>query len=121
MGDHTDSGGSKRCFVEVELAEQLCPGRKFRIDARAADDVEAEDGLGQQMIPKVQWEVFVNAAEASDEVVFESADCAFSSIVTMHARWNKLKVHVFFVHECFEHGRAFIVEALEFRSEAGGA
>jgi hypothetical protein len=97
MGDRTNCGGGNRCFVEVEAAEQLCPCRKFRIDARAAGDVEAEDGSWQQMIPKVQWEVFVNAGEGSDEVIFESTDCALSSIPTMHSRWNKLKVCVFFV------------------------
>ena len=77
--------------------------------------------MWQRAIPKMQRKAFVNAAESSNEMIFERSNGLFSSIATMCARWNKLKVHVFFVHECFEHGRAFIIEALKFRSEAGGA
>ena len=71
--------------------------------------------------PKMQREVFVHAAKSSNEMIFESSNGALSSTAAMNSRRNKLEVDFFFVHEGFEHGGAFIVEALQFRTEASGA
>ena len=39
--------------------------------------------MGEQAIPKVNWEIFVNAAKASDEVIFEGAYGAFGGVAVM--------------------------------------
>jgi hypothetical protein len=39
--------------------------------------------LGQEFIPEVQREMFVNAAEAGDKVVLERADGTFGGIAPM--------------------------------------
>jgi MinD-like ATPase involved in chromosome partitioning or flagellar assembly len=37
--------------------------------------------MGQEAVPNMEWETFVNAAQTSDEVSFEGANGSFSSIV----------------------------------------
>jgi hypothetical protein len=65
----------------------------------------------------VEGEVLVNAAEASNEVVFECADGAFGSVSAMYAGWGELKVNVFFLSELFQGLSTFIVKALEAGAE----
>jgi hypothetical protein len=67
----------------------------------------------------MQWEVLVDTAEASNEVVFERTDGSFSGIAAMDARWGKLKVDVLLVEVLFEGFSAFVVEALESWVKAG--
>jgi hypothetical protein len=57
--------------------------------------------LGEETIPQVEGEVFVNAAKAGDEVVLESADGTFGSIAAVHARRGELEVNVFITKELF--------------------
>jgi hypothetical protein len=59
--------------------------------------VEGEQGLAHKVIPLVQREVLVNAAKASDEVVFECADGAFDGLLSMHAGRGELEVNFFFL------------------------
>jgi hypothetical protein len=61
----------------------------------------------------MQWEIFVDAAEACNKMVFECANSTFSSIATMNSWWNKLEVDSLIMHKILEHGGAFIVKSLE--------
>jgi hypothetical protein len=45
-------------------------------------------------------------------VVLECPDSTFGGITAMEAGRDQLEVDVLFVHEVFEEGRAFVVEAL---------
>jgi hypothetical protein len=74
--------------------------------------------LRHKAIPQVEGKVFVNAAEASDEVILESSDGAFSRVAAMSIGRHELVVDVFVFEELFEHRRAFVVEALELWAEA---
>jgi hypothetical protein len=47
----------------------------------------------------VQGKVLVNAAKASDEVVFESSDGTLSGVAAVGARGDELVVNFFFLHE----------------------
>jgi hypothetical protein len=69
----------------------------------------------------VEREVFVDAAETSNEVILEGADGAFSSIAAVDSWWGKLKVNFFFAEELFQWFGAFNVETLEKRTQSGGA
>ena len=69
--------------------------------------------MRHKTIPQVEREVFVDAAETSNEVIFERADGAFGGIAAVDSWWGKLKVNFFFAEELFQSFGAFIVEALE--------
>jgi hypothetical protein len=75
--------------------------------------------LRDEAIPQVEWEAFVEAAEGSDEVIFEGADRAFGGVATMGARGNQFESDILVVHVFFEHGRALVVKALKIGMAAG--
>jgi len=50
----------------------------------------------------VQGEIFVRAAKASNEVVFECVDGSFCSIVMMDMGWDQLVIHIFSYQEVLE-------------------
>jgi len=61
----------------------------------------------------VQGKVGISAAEASGEVVFECADCAFGHIALMDVGWHQLVVNVLVSEECFKSCQSLIVQTLE--------
>jgi hypothetical protein len=61
----------------------------------------------------VEREVFVNVAEASDEMIFECADGAFGCVAAVYAGRSELEVDVFITEELLQWFRAFVVETLE--------
>ena len=69
----------------------------------------------------MEGKVFVDAAEASNEVVFVGTYCAFGGIATVNTGWYQLEVDILLVQEGLEGVRALIVKALEQRAEAGGS
>ena len=91
---------------------ELGPCRESGINTRTTKEIEGEFSLRQKAVPKVQWEVFVSAAEASNEMIFESTDGSVSGIASVHARGYKLVVNVFIYEELFQGGQAFSVETL---------
>ena len=68
----------------------------------------------------MEWEILVDTAETGNEMVFERADGAFGGIATVHAGRDELKVDIGVVQKLLECRRAFVVEAVEFGSEASG-
>ena len=77
--------------------------------------------MGDKTIPKVEGEIFVNAAKSSNEVILEGADGAFGGIAAVDSGRGELKVNFFFAEELFQGFGAFIVETLEERTQTGGA
>jgi len=61
------------------------------------------------VIPKVKRKVLVSATEASDEMVFKSADGTFGGIAVMHMWWDQLEIHILSHQKIFEGLRCFIV------------
>jgi hypothetical protein len=59
----------------------------------------------------VEGEVFVNTAEASNEVVLEHPDSAFGGVAAMGAGRYQLVIDLLVDEECLECGGAFIVKA----------
>ena len=49
----------------------------------------------------MEREVFVDAAQASNEVILEGADGAFGGIAAMNAWWGELKINHFVAEELF--------------------
>jgi hypothetical protein len=69
----------------------------------------------------VEGKVFVNTAEASDEVVLEGADSAFGGVAAMGAGRYQLVVDLLVDEEGLECGGAFIVKACKFWVQSGAA
>jgi hypothetical protein len=44
--------------------------------------------LRKEPVPKVDWELFVDATEASNEVILEGLDGAFGGVARMDSRWD---------------------------------
>jgi hypothetical protein len=87
-------------------------GRELGVQTGAAKKVEGEESLWQKAVPEVEREIFVGAAEAGDEVVFERADCAFGGIAAVDVGRDELKIDVLRTEEVFQDAGAFVVEAL---------
>jgi len=58
-------------------------------------------------------EVFVRAAEAGDEVVFERATGAFGGIASVDVGRDQLIIHLFGSEVFLEGGRGLVVKSLE--------
>jgi hypothetical protein len=119
VNEDAGAWGRDRRAIEVVVAIHLGPGRQLWVDAGATHEVESEDGLWEQSVPQMEREVRVGAAQASDEVVLESADGAFGRIGTVKTRRDELEVDVLIVEELPESSGALVVEALELGAEAG--
>jgi hypothetical protein len=53
------------------------------------------------MVPEVQREVFVGAAEPGDEAVLERVNGVFSGIAAVDMGWDKLEIDIFVGHVFF--------------------
>jgi hypothetical protein len=115
------SGWAQGCAVEVKGTVDLGPSGKFGIDLRTTEEVQSDLCLGEEMIPKMNWEVFIHAAEAGNKMIFEGTDGPFCSIAAMDAWWYKLIIDIIVVHEFFEKSRAFVVKTLQAGLQAGFA
>ena len=118
MDEDSDSRGSKRRFVEIKVAVELRPQGELWVEPGAAKQVQGDKRLGNEAIPEVQGEVFINAARTSDEMVLESSDGSFSRVAAVDVRWNQWEGDVFFGKELFECCGALVVELLEFGAKA---
>ena len=67
----------------------------------------------------MKGEVFVDAAEAGDEMIFEGSDGSFGGVAAMDIGWHKLVGDIFVIEKLLKRRRAFVVEALELWAEAG--
>jgi hypothetical protein len=93
-------------------------GGQLGIDAGATKKIEGNEGLGEEAVPKMQGEIRVRGAEASNKVILEGAYGSFGGITTVQMGGCQLKVDVFRGHEGLEGGRGFVVEALKLWTQA---
>jgi len=54
------------------------------------------------LVPEVEGEIFVGAAQSSNEMVFECAYGAFGGIVTVDMQWDQLVIHIFSDQKVFK-------------------
>ncbi len=85
MGVDLDAGWSEWRLVEIVRTVNLCMGGQLRINSGRTEQIECESGLWEKLVPEIEGEGGVSAAEARDEVVFERLDGAFSPVATMEA------------------------------------
>ena len=60
----------------------------------------------------MDWPLFVGAAYAGYEMVFESADGLFCGVASMNVWWDELVLDLLLGHEAFESGGCYVVELL---------
>jgi hypothetical protein len=83
VNEDPNSGWSQRCPIKIEISIEGSIRRQLGMETRGAQEIQRDKGLGHQAIPQMQWKILVEAAEARDEMIFESADGAFSSIASV--------------------------------------
>ena len=100
-------------MVEIKSAMWLHTGTELRVDVRTAQEVEFDFHLWNQLIPKMEGEVFVDAAQSHAEMILEGMDAALGSIAPVCAWGNQLKINVIVSHAVLEDLGTFIVEVLK--------
>lgn len=120
MNEDSDAGRGDGCAVEIVRAADLGPSGQFWVETGATKEVEAQETLGEKLIPEMKREIGVGAAEAGNEVVLEGPDGAFCGIAAVDAGGYELEVYVLFAHVVLQDGGGFVVKALEARAQAGG-
>ena len=118
VDEDTDARWGNGGTIEVKCSVEVCPGREFGVETGTAKEVKTQFSLGQKLVPQVEGEILVDAAESCDEVVFESANGPFGRVPSVHVGWGQLVVNIFVFHELFQDSGCFIVKALEEGSEA---
>ncbi len=94
MDEDATTKWTKWTFVEVEGSLEKFPRTNPWIEHGLMEKIEGEFSLWQKKVPKVQWKCGVDASKNCKEVVLECANSAFSPVVAMHVRWDKLEFHV---------------------------
>ena len=76
--------------------------------------VECECSLWKEAVPEVEWELWISAAETSDEVVLKGLDGTFGRIASVDSCRCFLECYVLIVDVVFEEGTAFVIKHVEF-------
>jgi hypothetical protein len=72
---------------------------ELRVDPGSSEQVEIEQRLGQETIPQMKRKVFVGAAEASYEMVFECLNGSFCYISPVDMWGSQLKIYALLLHK----------------------
>ncbi len=81
-----------------------------------AEEIKHEFCFWEQMIPQVEQEVIVGAAQPGNKMDFECMDGVFSGIAVVYVWQDQLKVNVFGSEKLLEGCRGFVVQVLKFQS-----
>lgn len=93
-GDKRDKG----CSVEVKRSVQHGFGRHTIIEARGAYKVDREIGLIENVIPQLERELGVKAAQDSHKVVSPCADGKFGSVCLVQMGRQELEFDYMLCH-----------------------
>jgi hypothetical protein len=105
---------TRRCLVEVEEPMEKFPCTNPWIESGLMEMIEGDFSLWQKKVPKIQWKGAVNIGKNSQKVVLECENSAFSLVLGMHVRWDKLEFCTPLEDDCFFVFRAgFVVKNLE--------
>jgi hypothetical protein len=118
MDEDATTNQTKWSLVEVEGTLEKFPRTNPWIEHGLMEKIEGEFSLWQKKVPKVRWKCGVNAGRNCKEVVLERANSAFSPVLSMHVRWDKLESCIPLEGDCFLVCRAgLVVKNLEVHRE----
>jgi hypothetical protein len=121
MDEDATTNRTKWCFVEVKGTLEKFPGANPWIESGLPEEIEGEFSLWQKKVSKVWGKCGVNAGQYCQEMVLERANSAFSPVLAMHIRWDKLEFCIplegdgFFVCHA-----GFVVKSLEVNHKTPG-
>ncbi len=111
---------TKWCLVEVKgpLEKIPCTNPGIESGLLLMEKIEGKFSLWQKKVPQVRWKGGVDTGKNCQEVVLECAKSAFSLVLAMHVRWNKLKFCIPLEGDSFLVFRAgLVVKNLEVHQE----
>ena len=92
--------------VEVELTFDKTVTGEFR------KKIQGEFGLFQEIIPLMQGEIRVCAADTRNKIIFKGADTSFCSVSSVIVQWNELNAYVILKHASLECCRRLVFKQL---------
>lgn len=97
------------CAVEVVDAFKCGMGGEFGIEAAWAEKIEAECRLWEQIRPQVHWKLWVDGAQARDEMIFEGTYSPLCCVASVDMRRNELDVDLVAFDCAYEICGCFVV------------
>ncbi len=101
MDEDATTNRTKWSLVEVKGTLEKFPHTNPWIEHGLTEKIECEFSLWQNKVPKVRWKCEVDAGKSCKEVVLERANSAFSPVLVMHVKWDKLEFCVPLEGDCF--------------------
>ena len=80
------------CAVEIKSTVWLGFCQQYWVDTGRAEKVECQGGMWDEAVPEMQWEVWVAAAQASDEVIRLCLDLLLWGVGAMQVWGHELKL-----------------------------
>jgi hypothetical protein len=62
VDEDASAGRGKRGAVVIKRAMELCVGREGGVDARATEEIETKQSVGNEVVPKVKRKIRVRTA-----------------------------------------------------------
>ena len=97
----------------VFCAVELFVGGDVRIDVGLPENIASDCCLVCQVVPQLEWKLWVCCAHAADEVIFEGLNGPLGCIDAVIVWFDELHIAVVGLHKCFDWGRCLIVGDIE--------
>jgi hypothetical protein len=109
VDEDASAGRGERGAVVVKRAMELCVGREGGVDARATEEIETKQSVGNEAVPKVKRKIRGRTAETGNKVILEGMYGAFGGVATVQIGWCQLEVDLVGRHKGLESGRRLVV------------
>jgi uncharacterized protein (UPF0548 family) len=83
VDEDASAGRGERGAVVIERAMELGVGRECWVDARATEEIETNQSMGNETVPQVKRKIRVRTAETGNEVILERTYGAFGGVATV--------------------------------------
>jgi hypothetical protein len=110
---HADARRRLGCAVVIEGSMDVGIGGELRMKTACAKQVQSLQGLGQEFVPKVHWEIWGSETEPCNEMIFKCADGPCGSIAAVDMGRRKLCGNVLVGHIPEEGMGGLVVHALK--------
>ena len=119
VSDDLAAEGAHWCGVVIKRAFKEFVGGNRWIESGLTKEIEGHFGLGDEKVPQVAREVGSHSRQDRQKMSFESANCTFGRIATMHVGRDQLKFGFPFLGDrLFVLDAGFVIQDLEVDGEA---
>ena len=90
MDEVAGTWGTEWSAVEIEISMEMGMGMgpERRVGARATEEIECDLGLVKELVPELQRESRVGAANNGVGVISKSANCSLNCVASMGVNWK---------------------------------